>query len=313
MTAPRTEYPLSNQLLDFIATSQRFMARAKTLEERREAFRLAGRHFTPPAPADVTVDDLSVDGLPLRVYQPKSAAPEQGWPTLLYFHGGGWDLGGLDTHDWFAFALLRRLKLAIVSVDYRLAPEHPFPAPLEDGLVAWRALRAGKVGHNLSRDWLGVAGDSAGGTLAAALCHALRDLEERQPSLQVLVYPVLTTRIDLPSMQEHALAPLMTVEGLGKSLAAFLPDPAQRLNPLAMPLEAERFIGLAPAFIGVAEFDPLCDQGRAYHKSLAAAGVASLLYLGEGLLHSSLRAQNIGNVELFYDAMAAAVAAHLGS
>lgn len=303
----KTTYSLSEPLLEFIEQSQRFVAKDETLAARREAFLRACRHFTPPPPQAVKMDDTEVGDVAVRIYRPSAEPPADGWPTLLYLHGGGWDLGSLDTHDWFAFALLRRLPIAIVAVDYRLAPEHPFPAPLEDGLAVWDALCAGEVDSNLSCGRLAVGGDSAGGTLAAGLCVALREQGRAQPSLQALIYPVLTAQTDLRSMQEHANAPLMTVAGLSKSIAGFLPDPMMRSDPRAMPLMAARFDGLAPAFIGVAEFDPLRDHGYAYREALSRAGVAAELHLGEGLVHSSLRATNVPNVERMFDALAVAL------
>lgn len=302
-----TTYALSEPMRAFIEQSQCFAAADVSLAARRHAFLRACRHFTPPAPSGVTLEDSNVGGIAVRVYRPAGVAPQSGWPTLLYLHGGGWDLGSLDSHDWFAFALLKRLPLAIVAVDYRLAPEHPFPAPLEDGLSVWRQLRAGKLGADLSRERLAVGGDSAGGTLAAGLCMALREQGNQQPVLQALVYPVLTAETRLPSMQEHANAPLMTVEGLSTSISGFLPEPAMRQNPCAMPLMADRFDGLAPAFIGVAEFDPLRDHGCWYGDALSKAGILAEVHVGEGLLHSSLRAVGVPNVERMLDALAAAL------
>ncbi len=304
-----TTYALSEPLRAFIEQSQRFVAADESLEARRDAFLRACRYFTPPPPQGVEMENSQVDEIAIRVYRPGGVTPRGGWPTLLYLHGGGWDLGSLDSHDWFAFALLRRLPIAIVAVDYRLAPEHPFPAPLEDSLAVWQALRQGKVAIDLSSERLAVSGDSAGGTLAAGLCMALREQGGAQPILQALLYPVLTVETDLPSMQEHASAPMMTVAGLSKSIARFLPELAMRRNPCAMPLMAEYFDGLAPAFIGVAEYDPLRDHGYAYRDVLCRAGGVAELHLGEGLVHSSLRAFNVAGVELLFDKLATALRA----
>lgn len=302
-----TTYALSEPLQAFIRESQRFVAADDSLAARREAFLSGCRHFTPEPPKGVTLEDCKVGGISIRVYRPGGDVPTEGWPTLLYLHGGGWDLGGLNTHDWFAFALLRRLQIAIVAVDYRLAPEHPFPAPLEDSYEVWQAMRNKQVAADLSCERLAVGGDSAGGTLAAGLCVALRQQGQAQPMLQALLYPVLTAETDLPSMQEHANAPLMTVAGLSKSIAGFLPDSSMRQDPCAMPLMAERFDGLAPAFIGVAEYDPLRDHGYAYRDALSDAGVPVELHLGVGLLHSSLRAAGEANVDTFFDTLASAL------
>ncbi|MCU1785310.1 alpha/beta hydrolase [Pseudomonas sp. 13B_2.1_Bac1] len=307
MTQPTTTYSLSPSLQDFVETSQGFAPVDDSLEARRAAFVRACRHFTPTVPQGLRVEDLALGDLRLRLYHPDAPPPEGGWPTVLYLHGGGWDLGNLDSHDWFAYRLARRLPTAIVAVDYRLAPDHPFPAPLEDALAAWMALRNGELHPALSTHRLAVAGDSAGGTLAAGLCRALLERDLAQPLLQLLAYPVLSASDDLPSMTEHARTPTLTTQSLAKSLDGFLPRFAQRLNPCAMPLQAQQFEGLAAAFIGVAEFDPLRDQGHAYHRVLQQAGVPSQLHMGRGLLHASLRAQGSDEVERFYDAMGQAL------
>lgn len=296
---------LDSAMQAYIDSSQRFAPKGNTLAARRAAFLQACRHCTPPVPEGWRIDDIDVEGLRLRCYQPTGEAPEGGWPTLLYLHGGGWDLGNLDTHDWFAYALAQRAQLAIVAVEYRLAPEHPFPAPLHDCIKAWTALRNGEVDTNLSQSALIVAGDSAGGTLAAGLCRALLEAGQPQPLGQLLVYPVLTARQDLASMREHAQAPMMTVAGLMQSLQGFLPDESERSDPQAMPLEADDFGGLAPALVIVARIDPLCDHGIAYAAALTANRVAAEVWVGEGMVHSSLRAFGVAEVEQAWDRMAA--------
>lgn len=281
----------------YVDSSQRFAPEENTLVARRAAFLRACRDCTPPVPEGWHIDDINLEGLRLRCYRPGGAVPESGWPTVLYVHGGGWDLGNLDTHDWFAYALAQRARLAIVAVEYRLAPEHSYPAPLQDCLKAWMALRNGEVDANLSRMALMVAGDSAGGTLAAGLCRALLDAGQPQPLGQLLVYPVLTARPDLPSMQEHAQAPMMTVAGVKQSLQGFLPNEAERNAPCAMPLEADDFAGLAPALVIVARIDPLCDHGIAYAAALTKHGVPAEVWVGEGMVHSSLRAFGVAEIE----------------
>ena len=288
----------------YIDNSQRFAPGDDSLAARREAFLAACRACTPALLRGWRVADIDLKGLRVRGYTPPGEAPPGGWPTLLYLHGGGWDLGNLDTHDWFAHALAQRVPLAIVAVEYRLAPEHAYPAPLEDCLKAWAGLRAGYIDPQFSTRQLIVAGDSAGGTLAAGLCMALRRDGLEQPLGQLLVYPVLTARQDLTSMREQAEAPMMTVAGLMKSLSGFVPDARQRDDPCAMPLEAEDFAGLAPASVLVARIDPLCDHGLAYVDALRGAGVAARAWVGEGMVHSSLRAFGVAEVEQAWDHMA---------
>lgn len=297
-------YPLDAAMQAYVEASQRFSPTDGSLAARREAFLRACRACTPAAPDDWRIDDLHWQGLRLRCYRPDDITPVGGWPTLLYIHGGGWDLGSLDTHDWFAYALGERLKVAIIAVDYRLAPEHGYPAPLEDCLDVWHGLRKGLVDPDLSTERLMVIGDSAGGTLAAGLCMALRRDGHPQPLAQVLIYPVLTATHQFPSMQEHANAPMMTVTGLAKSLEGFLPNTHDRLDPCAMPLEAKDFRGLAPTFVVVAQIDPLRDHGVSYHELLAAHGVDTQLHIAHGLVHSGLRAFGASMVEATWDSIA---------
>ena len=281
----------------YIDSSKDFAPADNSLAARRAAFLKACRHCTPPKPEGWSIHDIDLQGLRLRCYQPTGAVPEGGWPTVLYLHGGGWDMGNLDTHDWFAFALAQRAPLAIVAVEYRLAPDHSYPAPLEDCLKAWAALRNGEVDANLSQTTLIVAGDNAGGTLAAGLCRALLHAGQPQPLGQLLVYPVLTARHHLPSMLEHSQAPMMSVAGLMRSLQGFLPNEAERNDPCAMPLEADVFAGLAPAMLVLARVDPLYDHGIAYANALTAHGVPAEVWVGEGMVHSSLRAFGVAEVE----------------
>ncbi len=294
-------YNLDPEIRAYVDACQRFIPTDDSIEARREAFLHACRACTSEPPAGWTITDINLDGLRLRCYKPADQAPQGGWPTLLYLHGGGWNLGDLDTHDWFAHALARRVPVAIVAVAYRLSPEHSYPAPLEDCLAAWQGLRQGRIDPALSREWLIVGGDSAGGTLAAGLCMALRRDGQTQPLGQLLIYPVLTAGEDLPSMREHAEAPLMTVAGLRRSLAGYVSQAGDRLDPCAMPLQAQDFSGLAPAFIAVAGVDPLRDHGVAYGQALRRHGVDAEVEVVEGLVHSGLRAFGVDRVERLWD------------
>ncbi|WP_413705284.1 alpha/beta hydrolase [Pseudomonas sp. Pseusp16] len=309
----RERYPLSLEMQEFVRVNQGFAAADASLNARREAFLRGCRHFTPVKPQGLQVTDTALGNLPIRLYKPSGGAPKQAWPVLLYLHGGGWDLGHLDTHDWFVYALAKRLNLVIVAVAYRLAPEHPYPAALDDCLTVWNALRAGELGDDLSRQQLVVCGDSAGGTLAAGLCMTLRAKGESQPLGQALVYPVLTTETFQPSATLYADAPLLSTTGLEGSFERYLPVAQMRSEALAMPLMANNFRGLAPAFIGVAEFDILRDEGYAYRDALEADHVPVSLYLGKGLLHGSLRAQGVEPVEAFYDALAQSISTFLAN
>lgn len=281
-------YPLSTQMAAFVAKSQTFVAADSSLAAQRAAYDALCRAFTPARPAGLTVSDQLLAGVSVRRYLPEQPTPSAGWPCLLYLHGGGWILGDLDSHDFICASLARQLGVVVVGVAYRLAPEQPFSAAVEDCLGVWQALRDGQLDVPLAQARLAVAGDSAGGNLAVALCLALRAAGQRQPCAQALVYPVLSAQA-LPSHQRCADAPLLTLAELQACLDIYLTEPEQRQNPLALPLAASDFVGLAPAFVAAAEFDPLCDDAARYAERLARDGVPVEFEPGLGLVHGCLR------------------------
>ncbi len=298
-------YSLSAGMQAFIERTRAFGVADPALAAQRAAYSRMAAAFTPPCPEGVQVRDLNMPGLvPLRVFQLAQAAPEGGWPALLFMHGGGWMLGGLDSHAFFCAALTARLGVAVVAVDYRLAPEHPFPAALHDSLAVWRALRDGALDVPVDPTRLVAIGDSAGGNLAAALCLALREADEPQPRMQALVYPALGDE-DSVSRRECADAPLLSVDDMRACLNAYLPSTT--LSPLALPLLARDLTRLAPAFIAVAEFDPLRDDGLRYAQRLRDDGVAVDYFPGHGLVHGCLRARGLPEVEALYEALFAAL------
>lgn len=218
-------------------------------------------------PLPVAVEDTRANGVPVRVY---GAAG----PTLVYLHGGGWALGDLDTHDVLCRRLAVEAGRVVVAVGYRLAPEHPFPAGLEDALAVlrWACGRGGRVE---------VGGDSAGGNLAAAACIALRDAGEPVPALQVLIYPGLDQRRVHPSHRAFAEGPLLTAADMDWYQGHYAyPDPD---DALASPLRVTDVRGLPPAVVGTAGFDPLRDEGEAFAARLREAGVP-VAHLDEGAL-----------------------------
>lgn len=293
-------YTLTSAMQALLTKSLQFAPADASLASKRAAFLDLCRAFTGPIPPGFTQQDYTLDALAVRVYHPSDRPPTGGWPTLLYLHGGGWSLGGLDSHDWFAYSIAQRLSVAIVAVAYRLAPEHPYPAALEDCLRVLRALREGALHSSLSTERLMICGESAGGTLAAAVCMALRETGEPQPLSQALLYPVLTAFEELPSALECADAPFLTSAALRESIKGYLPNRNDWLSALAMPLAASDYSGLPATFIGVAQFDPLRDHGVEYHRRLKQAGVISQLYLGEGLVHGCLRDDSIAEVAALY-------------
>lgn len=244
----------------------------------RDGMSAAGHALQGIALAEVL--DLDADGVPVRLYRPMSPKP---LPLLVFLHGGGWFLGDLETHDSMHRILAQRAGCAVLGVGYRLAPEHPFPAGLDDASTAfaWARRQASGLGCDPGRVALG--GESAGGNLAAALTLRLRSENERQPLFQLLVHPVTDLAFGFPSMSE------VVVPGLSR---AFLEDArelyvgnANYSDPFISPLRAASHSGLAPAIVLTAEEDPLRDDGEAYAAALAKAGVATLSSRLPGLPH----------------------------
>ncbi|MBN3807621.1 alpha/beta hydrolase [Paraburkholderia sp. Ac-20347] len=287
----------------FIRTAAAFRSASDDWPSRRAAFARQCAHFTRPAERTLQVTDQRIGGVMTRCYRPAGSAPSAGWPVLMYLHGGGWTAGSHTTHDWFAHALLERADLAIVAVDYRLAPEASFPAPLNDCLSVWRGL--GDAGLPLDLARVAVAGDSAGGTLAAALCIALRDHGRAQPKAQALLYAVLTADDTGASMREFAQAPTLSAAGLTESLRLYLPEAGDWRHPHAMPLAGGDLSRLAPALVLVAMNDVLRDQGIDYAARLQVAGVDTELWRGEGLVHAALRVPELAEVAAAYNRLAA--------
>jgi acetyl esterase len=254
-----------------------------TIDDGVEVAREKMRALKPPAELlpDMRIEQRTVGygeltDIPVRIYWPPSET-EESLPIVVFYHGGGWAIGDLDTHDHVARAHAIGAKAIVVSVDYRLAPEHPFPAGVEDAWAAlqWVGGHAAELGGEPSR--IAVAGDSAGGNLAAVMALRARDAGGPPLAFQLLWYPIAVGDLSLPSFTENADAPLLNSEVTSAFLTWYLPgmdmsDPKALPTDLA-PANAATLAGLPAAFIGTAEHDPLRDDGGKYAEMLAAAGV----------------------------------------
>jgi len=262
--------PQARALIDLMV--ERAVPAVHTLtpaEARR--FYLERRFFTQPEPPAVgEVRALRTDGgVPLRLYRPAAAGVH---PVLVYFHGGGWTIGDLDTHDVLCRQLCDAAGAAVLAVDYRLAPEHRFPAAVDDCLAAVRWLRREAAALALDGARVAIGGDSAGGNLAAAVALLLRDAGEAAPALQLLIYPATDQRAGAPSHRSNAQGYLLTADSVAWYRGHYLPDPAQWTDWRASPLLAPDLSRLPPALVLTAGFDPLRDEGRQYADALSAAG-----------------------------------------
>jgi acetyl esterase len=251
----------------------------QTLAEAREAdlasIRAAGGEVEPVH----SVEDVTTgDGLPLRVYRPDLAGP---LPTLVYFFGGGWTLGSIDTADGISRKLANAVPCQVITVGYRLAPEHPFPTAVHDCHKATQWIAAQP---QVDPARLVVGGDSAGGNLAAAVTLLARD---NGPALagQLLVYPNTLYGSDTISMRNGNDPYLFNNTSVGWYWKHYLTDPADGQNPLASPLLAESHAKLPPALVITAEYDPLRDEGEYYAEKLHAADVPTTLSRYNGMVH----------------------------
>jgi acetyl esterase len=295
------EYPISSQMRTFVAKTESFSSDDSSLAGLRQNYDRMCQAFTPPTPEGLQLSDFSLGGVGVRSYAPMAPVPTAGWPCLLYMHGGGWVVGGLDSHDFICFELANVLQVLVIAIDYRLAPEHPFPAAYDDCRAVWQAIQAGQGPHAINLQRLVVIGDSAGGNLVAALCLGLRDGGQALPRAQVLIYPGLGGPADLPSRRDCMDAPLLSTADIDCYLALYLQGTGKP-SAYAMPLLAEDYRGLPGALIAVAQFDPLRDDGMLYAERLRAASVEAVLYPGKGLIHGCLRARgHVPEVDRLYD------------
>lgn len=287
-TAPPQIDPMLKSLLDafpltFTAADGVEFARAK----------LSQLKAPPEMLPDLRIEDRTVGNgeladIPVRIYWPP-VAEHSDLPIVVFYHGGGFALGDLDTHDPVARAHAVGAEAIVVSVDYRLAPEDPFPAGVDDCWAAlqWVGQHAAELGGDPNR--IAVAGDSAGGNLAAVMAQLARDHDAPKLVFQLLWYPTVTADMALPSFAEHANAPILDRNVIDAFLGWYLPgvdisDP-KALPATIAPANAADFRGLAPAYIGTAEHDPLRDDGALYAKLLSAAGVPVELHNEPTLVH----------------------------
>jgi acetyl esterase len=263
-----------------------------TPTEAREAY-LKRRALTQEEPRDVgEVRDLTIPGpggeLQVRLYRPPGIAPEQPLPLLMYFHGGGFVIGAIETHDGLCRDLCLGARVSVLSVQYRLAPEHVFPAAADDCLAAtrWAHENAAALGADINR--LAVGGDSAGGQLAAVTALALRDDPVVKLAFQLLIYPCTDALMQSQSMVTNATGYMLTRQSMAYYYDHYFPNEAARLDWRGSPLRAPDLSGLPPAFVLTAGFDPLRDDGKSYADALSKAGVTSQYVCFERQVHGFL-------------------------
>ena len=277
-------HPQFEALLGELASAEGPALTDMTPDQGREMYRM----MQPEAPeigvGDVT--DRNVPGpagnIPIRIYTPIGDGP---FPIVVMYHGGGWVIGDLETADCQSREVCRGVGAIVVSVDYRLAPEHKFPAAAEDcyAVTQWAASNAAELGGDANR--LAVAGDSAGGNLAAVVALMARDQSGPTIKFQLLVYPVTDgSKFETDSYRDNADGYMLTAESMHWFWDHYA-DAADRTNPYASPLLADDVTNLPPALVMTAEYDPLRDEGEAYGARLESAGINTEIVRYDGFIH----------------------------
>jgi len=219
-----------------------------------------------------------------RAYRPLGA-PAGPLPTLIYYHGGGFVIGNIATHDSTCRRLANKSRCQVISIDYRLAPEHPFPAPIDDGLAAFRHIRDNAESFGVDPTRLAVGGDSAGGQMAAVVCQTCRDAGEAMPAFQMLIYPATDSSKQSGSRKSFAEGYFLSKALMDWFWKAYVPAGADLADLRLSPLLAKDLAGLPPAFVLTAGYDPLRDEGRAYADRLIDAGVKTTYVNYPGTIH----------------------------
>jgi acetyl esterase len=291
--------PQARTLLDQMAAATERPLWEYDVTEARALFK-AGRGLGRTVAAPIDTEDRTIPGprgpIPVRIYRPATNPPHRATepgaelPLLVYFHGGGFVFGDLNTHDPLCRQFAAAVPAVVVSVDYRLAPEHRFPAAVDDAEAAtvWAAEQAATLGADARS--LTVAGDSAGGTLAAVVARRARDGGGPAIALQLLIYPATDLTRTQPSHQSNGEGYFLTSQAMRWFTANYLGDDALVdlalcRQPDASPLFAADLTGLPPAHVVTAEFDPLRDEGEAYAGRLQEAGVPTTLVRYDGMIH----------------------------
>lgn len=279
--------PQAAALLDAmeVANAGRPKTHEQTPAEARRGYEALAAMRTSDEPIAGT-EDRTVPGpagpLAIRLYRPEG---DGALPVVVFFHGGGWVVGSIETHDALCRSLASRSGCAVVSVEYRLSPEARFPEPLGDAYAAtaWVAANGGELGVDPGH--LAVAGDSAGGNLAAAVCLLARERGGPSIDFQLLVYPALDHRFGHQSCVDNADGYFLTMDAMRWFSGHYLGDPDRAADPYASPLLAGDLRGLPAAHVITAEYDPLRDEGEAYAQALADADVPVTVHRYDGMVH----------------------------
>jgi acetyl esterase len=306
MAIPPLDPQVEQVLHDYAATPA---VNSVPLEEARANFVRISREQFGPVDEVESVEDRDADGVPVRIYRPAETGEPS--PALVYFHGGGWVIGNLDSHDGITRALAKRTPCVVVSVDYRLAPEHPYPAALEDAWTATKWVTDHAEELKLDPLKIGVGGDSSGGALAAVVARKARDAGIAI-AMQLLLYPVTNHAFDTPSYSFFSEGYGLTRDGMVWYWDQYLGETGNGEDPDAAPAKLNDLRRLPRAIVVTAECDVLRDEAEAYAQRLFLATVETEGYRYDGMIHGFLRmAGKVERSNQALDEIAESVAAAL--
>ena len=301
------------RLLDAAAKANRPPFELLTPEQARVAYAASWDVMQPPSAEVGSVRDLAVAGpggeLTLRIYRGLGTQADERLPCLVFLHGGGWVIGNLQSHDRLCRLLANQARISVIAVDYRLAPEHPFPAALDDCAAAWRWVCEHADALNIAPGRIGIGGDSAGGNLAAVVALMGRDGSLPQAIHQTLIYPVTDLRAQSLSYRDITAGVPLTAATMRWFIDHYTPQAADRRDWRASPLLAKTLAGAPPALVMTVAHDPLCAEGRDYAARLEADGVrVTALHLADHMHGMLMHGKLVRASRRLVDFVAASVA-----
>ncbi len=309
-----TDTPIDHEMQAFLAEQARQSPpdfASLPLQDQRKAWEDSCKRASRPRPPGLMVEDIDIGSLAVRVYRPPGESPK---PGVLYLHGGGWTMGSCETHDGIGAEFAAMADVTLVMPEYRLAPEHPFPAAIEDGLKALEWMRSTGRALGIDPARIVAAGDSAGGQMAAGLALALKRDGLPQFRGMVLIYPALGCDFETESYRRHGDSPsLSRDETIAYAESAFGARGGPNWSdPIAFPNLARSAAGLPPTYISVAAHDPLRDDGLIFARKLAAAGVPVRFHEEAALPHSFMHARHASTAAMAGFRRIADAIRHLG-
>ncbi len=282
-------HPQARALLDLIAQSGLPATHTVPPPDARKMYRDRRAYSQPAPPPVASVRDDAAPGMhgaiPLRIYRPRGTTADEVLPVLVFYHGGGWTIGDLDTHDTLCRELCNGARACVVAVDYRMGPEHRFPAAVDDSLAATYWVQREAAALKIDPARIAVGGDSAGGNLAAVVALAARDAGDLRLVFQLLIYPATDMRRGAPSHTSNGQGYLLTSDTMNYFHDHYIDDARHDADWRASPLLAASLAGLPPALIVTAGFDPLRDEGMQYAVRLTEAGCRAVQVCFERQIH----------------------------